>query len=56
MSDKIVCTCLDITEGDIIEAVKAGAHTFDTISEVNQAGTVCGACVTEIEEIIEANK
>ena len=56
MSDKIVCTCIGVSEDEIIEAVKSGAHTAEEVGDATQAGTACGACVSEVEELIEANK
>lgn len=53
MSEKIVCTCMSITEEEIKEAYENGAHTLAEIQEATGAGTVCGACVEEIEQILE---
>ncbi|MDO4534487.1 MAG: (2Fe-2S)-binding protein [Clostridium perfringens] len=53
---KEVCTCLGLTDDDIIKAVKDGAKTVDAIEEATGAGSVCGACKDEIQEIIDANK
>lgn len=53
MSDRIVCTCLDITEDTIIAAIKNGATTSDEVTDETQAGSVCGSCISEIEELIE---
>lgn len=50
--DEIICHCLGITRGQIEEAVRAGAKTFDEISEATEAGSICGSCQDDIEEII----
>ncbi len=53
-NDDIVCNCMQITKGEIIEAIKAGKlTTVDEIGEANEAGTVCGSCHDDIEEIIK---
>lgn len=53
--DDIVCTCLELTVRDIEDAIKGGATTLDAVMEKTQAGTVCGACIPDLEEIIEKN-
>lgn len=53
MEDRIICHCLDITYGDIKKAVEAGAKTLDEIKDATEAGTVCGVCEDEIQEVIE---
>ncbi len=52
-NDDIVCNCMQITKEEIIEAIKAGNHTIDDIGEANEAGTVCGSCHDDIEDIIK---
>jgi bacterioferritin-associated ferredoxin len=58
-NDDIVCNCMQITKGEIIEAIKAcNLKTIDEIGEETEAGTVCGSCHDDIEDIINehANK
>lgn len=50
--DQIICPCLDITAGQIMDAYKEGAKSVEAIKEVTGAGTACGACLDEIEELI----
>lgn len=50
--DNIVCTCLNVTNGMIREAVEAGANTLEEVEEKTGAGTVCGACLNELEALI----
>ena len=50
--DTIVCECVGVTKGDIVEAVKAGADTFEKIGVETTAGSVCGTCQDDIEAII----
>lgn len=52
--DQIICPCLDITAGQIMDAYEEGAKTVEAIKEVTGAGTVCGACLDEIEELIQS--
>lgn len=55
-SDEIVCHCLDVTRGQIEEAVRAGASTFDEVMAATEAGSICGSCQDDIEEIISEIK
>ena len=51
--DQIICPCLDITAGQIMDAYKEGAKSVEAIKEVTGAGTACGACLDEIEDYKE---
>ncbi|MDE7157702.1 MAG: (2Fe-2S)-binding protein [Lachnospiraceae bacterium] len=51
--DKVVCTCLNITNGMIKEAVENGAKTLEEVQELTGAGTVCGVCLDDIQNLID---
>lgn len=51
--DKIVCNCQSVTNGMIKDAVYAGASTLEEVQDATGAGTVCGACIENIEHLIE---
>lgn len=51
--DKIVCNCMSVTNGMIKDAVDAGAYTLDEVQEATGAGTVCGACLEDVERLVE---
>lgn len=51
--DKVVCSCLNITNGMIKDAVDAGASTLEEVQEATNVGTVCGACIEDVEHLIE---
>ena len=53
MEDRVVCTCLDITYNTIKEAIENGAKTLDDIKDETEAGTICGMCEDEIQEILD---
>lgn len=56
MSDRIVCHCHNISQEQIVEAIKAGAKTAEEVGKVTGgAGMICGSCITEIEGLIWAN-
>lgn len=51
--DKIVCSCLGVTNGMIKDAVDGGAKTVEEVQSATGAGTVCGACLEDIEHLVE---
>ena len=51
--DKIVCNCLDVTNGMIKDAVENGANTLEEVQEITGAGTVCGACIDDVQRLID---
>lgn len=51
--DDVICNCMSVTNADIKEAVKAGASTLEEVQEITQAGTICGACLEEIQQAID---
>ncbi|MCI9163203.1 MAG: (2Fe-2S)-binding protein [Lachnospiraceae bacterium] len=51
--DEIVCNCMGVTAGEIMDAIEAGAKTVEDIQEATGAGTVCGGCIGDIEHLLE---
>ena len=51
--DKIVCNCYSITNGAIKEAVDNGATTLEEVKETTGAGTICGACLDDVQRLVE---
>ncbi|MDE7060491.1 MAG: (2Fe-2S)-binding protein [Lachnospiraceae bacterium] len=54
--DEIICPCMGTSIRDIKEAVKNGANTLEEVEAATGAGTVCGACIGELEALIESLK
>jgi len=53
-NDEIICNCNEITRGEIIKAIRdKGLKTVDEVGEETTAGTVCGACQDDIQEILD---
>lgn len=53
-SDKIVCTCFNVTENQIWEAIKVnGLRTVEEVTNYTKAGGACGRCKGTIKDIIE---
>jgi len=62
MSDKInkkkfkksfmVCTCRQVTLGELIHAIEEqGARTIDDLGDLTEAGTSCGCCRSEQDDV-----
>lgn len=51
--DEVVCTCLDVTCGMIKDAVDSGADTVEQVQEKTGAGTICGACLEDVQRLVE---
>lgn len=51
--DKVVCNCLNVTNGMIKDAVDAGASSLEEVQEATGAGTVCGACVEDVKHLVD---
>ena len=51
--DKVVCYCLNITNGMIKDAVDAGASTLEEVQEKTGASTVCGACLEDVQHLVD---
>jgi nitrogen fixation NifU-like protein len=48
----IVCQCMNVTDRDILQAVKDGAHTYEELQYRTKLGTVCGQCKSKAEELL----
>ena len=51
--DKVVCHCMNITNGMIKDAVAAGAKTLEDVQDQTGASTVCGACLEDVQRLVE---
>lgn len=51
--DKVVCNCLNVTNGMIKDAVEAGAKTLEDVQEATGASTVCGACMEDVQRLVD---
>ena len=56
--DILICSCNEIYKSEIVKAIKEkGLKTVEEVGEETTAGTGCGGCVDEIQEILdEINK
>lgn len=51
--DTVLCHCMDVSAGAIMDAVDNGAATFDDVQAETGCSTGCGVCQEEIETFIE---
>ena len=52
--DKVVCTCFNVAENQILEAIKVnGLKTVEEVTNYTKAGGACGRCRGEIKAIVE---
>ncbi|WP_434931584.1 nitrite reductase large subunit NirB [Shewanella sp. HL-SH5] len=49
----IVCSCHQVTKGDIVDAVKAGNHKMAEIKSCTRAASGCGGCAPMVQKIID---
>jgi NifU-like protein len=54
---EMVCECFDVTDLEIIEAVKTnGLETTEDVTNYLKAGGGCGKCLDRIEEVVQKTK
>jgi len=53
-----ICKCLGIMKSEIVKTIKdKGLQTLEKVQDETNAGTVCGFCIPDIEDILkEINK
>lgn len=58
MKDVEICICNNIMKSEIVNVIKdKDLKTVEEVQDETTAGTVCGSCIPDIEEIlIETNK
>lgn len=52
--EDILCTCMDITKGEVEDAIRdKNLKSVVAVQDETEAGTVCGACVDDIYNLLE---
>ncbi|HEY7885228.1 MAG TPA: nitrite reductase large subunit NirB [Cellvibrionaceae bacterium] len=49
-----LCSCLDVTKGDIIQAVQGGCSDMGAIKSATGASTGCGGCAALVKQVMDA--
>ncbi len=52
MTDR-VCSCMNVTVGDIKAAIETGAKSYEDVQAKTRVATGCGACADSAKEIVE---
>jgi bacterioferritin-associated ferredoxin len=56
MDDVEICHCNGIMKSEIIKAInEKGLTTVEQIQDATTAGTMCGGCIPDIEDILKEN-
>ncbi|GAD90227.1 nitrite reductase large subunit [Vibrio halioticoli NBRC 102217] len=50
----VICSCFDVTKGDIKQAVQAGCNTMASLKETTNASTGCGGCSALAKQVLDA--
>ncbi|KUI99642.1 nitrite reductase large subunit NirB [Vibrio sp. MEBiC08052] len=50
----VLCSCFDVTKGQIITAVSEGKHTLAEVKAATNAGNGCGGCLPLISSVLNA--
>lgn len=51
--DTVLCHCMGVTVGDIIDAIDNGAKDFDEVQEATNCSAGCGGCQDEVIAFIK---
>jgi NifU-like protein len=52
---KMICTCFEVSEGQILEVVKHnGLRTVEEVTNFTKAGGACGKCKGQIQDILDS--
>lgn len=49
----VICSCFDVTKGDIKQAVSAGCTTMAALKETTNASTGCGGCAALAKQVLD---
>ncbi|MCA4021449.1 nitrite reductase large subunit NirB [Vibrio vulnificus] len=49
----VICSCHNVTKGDLISAIQAGAHELGELKAQTKAGTGCGGCSAMVKSVLD---
>jgi NAD(P)H-nitrite reductase large subunit len=52
-SERTICFCHCISQGEILAAIRAGAKSLEAIRAATRANTGCGGCEVEVQELLD---
>jgi assimilatory nitrate reductase catalytic subunit len=53
---KLVCSCFKVGENTIIDAIKGGCDSVDSLGNTLKCGTNCGSCKSELSQMLKQHK
>jgi NAD(P)H-nitrite reductase large subunit len=54
MEDNIICSCMSVSEHEIVYAIeRQDAVTLQDIEDITGAMSGCGSCTEEVEDILQ---
>ena len=54
MEDIEICHCNGIMKSEIVQVIKEkGLKSVEEVGEATGAGTICGGCIPDIEDILK---
>jgi assimilatory nitrate reductase catalytic subunit len=53
---KLVCSCFKVGENTIIDAIKTGCDSVDSLGRELQCGSNCGSCKSELSQMLKQHK
>lgn len=53
MARRLICLCNFVDEKEICSLLKKGAKSTSDIQVASRAGTSCGRCLPEIDQLVE---
>lgn len=54
MEDIEICHCNGVMKSEIVKAIREkGLKTVEDVQDATDAGTGCGGCINDIEEILK---
>lgn len=52
--DAQICSCHNVTKGDVVQCIKNGAQTLNDVKNKTKAGSGCGGCVPFMTSLFKA--
>ncbi len=52
-NSETICFCMNVTVGDIRDAIANGAKTLEDVVEATEASTGCGGCADHLKQVVD---
>jgi len=56
VAEKLICICNLVEKKEIVDLFKKGANSTEDRQRFTRAGTSCGRCLPEIDQLVEDKK